>query len=73
VNHIPYTITRHLRGWLVTIPRRRGAGRVRKYFSGRPEAEAWALQQMVKTPAYMQGIPLAAETGCGVRYGDAKN
>lgn len=36
------------------------------------EAEAWALQQMVKTPAYMQGIPLAAETGCGVRYGDAK-
>ena len=36
------------------------------------EAEAWVLQQMVKDPAYMPGIPLDAETGCNKRYGEAK-
>jgi DNA polymerase len=36
------------------------------------EAEAWVLEQMVKDPAYMQGIPLDAETGCNKRYGEAK-
>jgi DNA polymerase I-like protein with 3'-5' exonuclease and polymerase domains len=36
------------------------------------EAEAWVLEQMIKEPAYMQGIPLDAETGCNKRYGEAK-
>jgi hypothetical protein len=36
------------------------------------EAEAWVLEQMVKDPAYMPGIPLDAETGCNKRYGEAK-
>ena len=36
------------------------------------EAETWLLAQMVKEPSYMPGIPLAAETGVAVRYGDAK-
>jgi len=36
------------------------------------EAEKWVLAQMVKEPSYLPGIPLAAETGVGERYGDAK-
>jgi DNA polymerase len=36
------------------------------------DAEPWILAQMVKQPAYMPGIPLAAETGSGIRYGEAK-
>jgi DNA polymerase len=36
------------------------------------EAEAWVLEQMVKEPSYMPGIPLDAETGCNKRYGEAK-
>ena len=36
------------------------------------EAEPWVLQQMVMDPPYMSGIPLDAETGCAVRYGEAK-
>ena len=36
------------------------------------EAEAWVLDQMIKEPAYMPGIPLDAETGCNKRYGEAK-
>jgi hypothetical protein len=36
------------------------------------DAEAWVLEQMIKEPAYLPGIPLAAETGVGERYGDAK-
>lgn len=36
------------------------------------EAAAWCNEQMVKEPAYLPGIPLAAETGVGVRYGEAK-
>jgi DNA polymerase len=36
------------------------------------EAEAWVLEQMIKEPSYMPGIPLAAETGVAPRYGDAK-
>lgn len=36
------------------------------------EAEGWVHEQMVKAPKYMPGIPLAADTGTGVRYGDAK-
>jgi hypothetical protein len=35
-------------------------------------AEKWVLEQMVQEPAYMPGIPLAAETGVAQRYGDAK-
>lgn len=42
-----------------------------------PKAEAefakdWVLAQMVMDPPYMQGIPLDAEAGCAVRYGEAK-
>lgn len=42
-----------------------------------PAAEAddalpWAIEQMTKEPAYMPGIPLAAEGGTSARYGDAK-
>jgi len=36
------------------------------------DAEPWVLAQMIKDPAYMPGIPLAAETGSGLRYGTAK-
>ena len=36
------------------------------------EAENWVLAQMVMEPKYMPGIPLNAETGHAVRYGDAK-
>jgi DNA polymerase I-like protein with 3'-5' exonuclease and polymerase domains len=36
------------------------------------EAEAWVLQQMIKEPKYMAGIPLNAEAGSARRYGDAK-
>jgi hypothetical protein len=36
------------------------------------EAESWVLEQMIKEPKYMPGIPLAAETGVALRYGDAK-
>jgi hypothetical protein len=36
------------------------------------QAEPWVLEQMVTEPRYMPGIPLAAETGVGKRYGDAK-
>ena len=36
------------------------------------EAEAWILEQMIKEPSYMPGIPLDAETGCNKRYGEAK-
>jgi DNA polymerase I-like protein with 3'-5' exonuclease and polymerase domains len=35
-------------------------------------AEPWVLEQMIAEPSYMRGIPLAAETGVGKRYGDAK-
>lgn len=33
----------------------------------------WVLQQMTRTPAYMPGIPLAADGGIHRRYGLAKN
>ena len=36
------------------------------------EAEKWVLEQMIKEPSYMPGIPLDAETGCNKRYGEAK-
>jgi len=36
------------------------------------QAEPWVLEQMTREPKYMPGIPLGAETGVGVRYGDAK-
>jgi DNA polymerase family A len=36
------------------------------------EGEAWVLEQMVRMPSYMPGIPLAAETGVNKRYGEAK-
>jgi DNA polymerase len=36
------------------------------------EAEQWVLEQMIKDPSYMPGIPLDAETGCNKRYGEAK-
>lgn len=36
------------------------------------EAEKWVLEQMIKNPSYMDGIPLDAETGCARRYGEAK-
>jgi len=43
-----------------------------------PEEEArdaydWGLEQMIVEPAYMPGIPLAADGGYAYRYGDAKN
>jgi hypothetical protein len=42
-----------------------------------PEEEAqealdWVIQQMTVEPAYMPGIPLAADGGANIRYGDAK-
>ena len=36
------------------------------------EAEPWVLAQMTADPWYMPGIPLDAETGSAVRYGEAK-
>jgi DNA polymerase len=36
------------------------------------EAEKWVHAQMIADPWYMPGIPLDAETGSAVRYGDAK-
>lgn len=36
------------------------------------EAKAWVLEQMIKEPAYLPGIPLAAEVGVHRRYGLAK-
>jgi DNA polymerase len=36
------------------------------------QAEPWVLEQMTAQPKYMPDIPLAAETGVGKRYGDAK-
>ena len=36
------------------------------------EARAWGHEQMVREPAYMKGIPLAAESDVAQRYGDAK-
>jgi DNA polymerase len=35
-------------------------------------AEPWVLAQMTADPWYMPGIPLDAETGSAVRYGEAK-
>jgi len=42
-----------------------------------PEEEAqealdWVLEQMTMEPSYMPGIPLAADGGTSLRYGDAK-
>ena len=36
------------------------------------EAEKWVHAQMIADPWYMPGIPLDAETGSAVRYGEAK-
>lgn len=36
------------------------------------EAKTWVLEQMAMEPSYMPGIPLAAEGGYAVRYGEAK-
>lgn len=36
------------------------------------DAVDWSIEQMTKEPAYMPGIPLAAEAGTSARYGDAK-
>lgn len=36
------------------------------------EAKDWVLEQMSMEPSYMPGIPLAAEGGYAVRYGEAK-
>ena len=43
-----------------------------------PEGEAqtgyeWCIEQMVKEPSYLPGIPLAADGGHHRRYGEAKN
>jgi len=37
------------------------------------EAMPWVLEQMTKEPAYLPGIPLAADGGFHKRYGLAKN
>lgn len=37
------------------------------------EAYKWGIAQMVVTPKYMPGLPLAADGGYARRYGDAKN
>jgi DNA polymerase I-like protein with 3'-5' exonuclease and polymerase domains len=37
------------------------------------KALPWVLRQMTKEPAYMPGIPLAADGGVHERYGEAKN
>jgi hypothetical protein len=39
---------------------------------GADEARQWIHEQMIKDPAYMPGIPLAAESDVAKRYGDAK-
>ena len=49
-----------------------GKGKIETADGSVGEAEAWVLEQMIKEPAYMPGIPLAAETGAAQRYGDAK-
>jgi DNA polymerase len=36
------------------------------------EGTAWMIAQMTQEPSYMPGIPLAAEAGYALRYGDAK-
>jgi DNA polymerase len=36
------------------------------------EALAWSIEQMTLEPSYLPGIPLAAEGGFHVRYGEAK-
>jgi len=36
------------------------------------EATQWVLEQMIKDPQYMQGIPLDAEADAHKRYGEAK-
>jgi len=36
------------------------------------EALDWVLEQMTMEPSYMPGIPLAADGGTNLRYGDAK-
>lgn len=36
------------------------------------EAQIWCREQMVKEPEFMPGLPLAADVGAGVRYGEAK-
>jgi len=36
------------------------------------EAPDWIHEQMIVEPPYMPGIPLAADTSTGIRYGDAK-
>jgi hypothetical protein len=37
------------------------------------DALPWMIEQMTKEPAYMPGIPLAADGGHHRRYGMAKN
>ncbi len=37
------------------------------------DAKTWVLAQMTMGPAYMPGIPLAADGGAHRRYGMAKN
>ena len=39
---------------------------------GAEQAREWIHAQMIKDPSYMTGIPLAAESDCAVRYGEAK-
>lgn len=36
------------------------------------EALEWSIEQMTQEPPYLPGIPLAAEGGVAVRYGEAK-
>jgi DNA polymerase len=36
------------------------------------EARRWIHAQMVSEPPYLPGIPLAADSDCAIRYGDAK-
>jgi DNA polymerase len=36
------------------------------------EAREWIHAQMIADPPYMKGIPLAADSDCALRYGDAK-
>ena len=37
-----------------------------------PKALPWVIRQMTQEPAYMPGIPLAADGGFHQRYGEAK-
>jgi DNA polymerase I-like protein with 3'-5' exonuclease and polymerase domains len=39
---------------------------------GAEQAREWIHAQMIADPSYMPGIPLAADSDCAVRYGDAK-